>query len=78
MSEITPDEQIDLKGLTCPMPLLKIKKQLKSMDSGKILCAVGTDPGTKNDIQKACDKDGHQLLRIDEDNGVFSFFIKKG
>lgn len=78
MVDVTPDVTIDLKGLSCPMPILKIKKQLKDMSSGQVLLALGTDPGTKNDIGKTCGKEGHELLGIDEEGGVFKFYIKKG
>jgi len=78
MVDVTPDVTIDLKGLSCPMPILKIKKQLKDMNSGQVLLALGTDPGTRNDIGRTCKKDGHELLGIDEEGGVFKFYIKKG
>lgn len=78
MVDVTPDVTIDLKGLSCPMPILKIKKQLKDMSSGQVLLALGTDPGTKNDVGRTCEKEGHELLGIDEESGVFKFFIKKG
>lgn len=78
MVDIAPDVTIDLKGLSCPMPILKIKKQLKDMNSGQVLLAVGTDTGTRNDIGRTCKKDGHELLGIDEEGGVFKFYIKKG
>jgi len=78
MVDVTPDVTLDLKGLSCPMPILKIKKQLKTMSSGQVLLALGTDPGTKNDVGRTCEKEGHELLGIDEEGGVFKFYIKKG
>ena len=73
-----PDVTLDLTGLSCPIPLIKIKKQLKKMDSGQILLAISTDPGTTNDIERACQKDGHKLLDIKEDGNKAEFLIKAG
>jgi tRNA 2-thiouridine synthesizing protein A len=78
MVDVTPDVTIDLKGLSCPMPNLRMKKQLKGMKSGQVLLALGTDPGTKNDVPGMCKKEGHELLGIDEEGGVFKFYIRKG
>lgn len=78
MVNAKPDATLDLQGLSCPMPILKIKKQLKTMNSGQILLASGTDPGTKNDVGRTCKKEGHELLGIDKEGGIFQFYIKKG
>ena len=81
MSEaiIKSDETLDTRGLSCPMPLLKTKKTLKSMKSGQILEVWGTDPGSKNDIPDFCRKGGNELLEMmDDSNGFTRFFIKKG
>ena len=79
MNEVTPDEVLDARGLSCPMPLLKTKKALKKMDSGKILEVLGTDPGSKNDIPGFCAKGGNELLGMeDAPEGHTRYFIKKG
>jgi tRNA 2-thiouridine synthesizing protein A len=79
ISDIKPDGILDVKGLTCPMPLLKTKKALKGMNTGQILEVLGTDPGSKNDIPEFCRKGGNELLAMtDDDQGVTRYFIKKG
>lgn len=77
MTNITPDSVADLKGLSCPMPMLKTKKALDALDSGKILRVDITDPGSKNDMPALLDKRGDELLELEENGEVFSFFIKK-
>ena len=77
MVDVTPDVTIDLKGLSCPMPNLKMKKQLKGMKSGQVLLALGTDPGTKNDLPGMCKKGGHELLGIDDEDGLFKYYIRR-
>lgn len=47
VASIKADEVLDCKGLSCPMPTLKIKKALQKLQSGKVLEVWGTDPGTK-------------------------------
>ncbi|MCK4388775.1 MAG: sulfurtransferase TusA family protein, partial [Desulfobacterales bacterium] len=54
MVDVTPDVTLDLKGLSCPMPTIKMKKELKGMKSGQVMLAIGTDPGTKNDLPGMC------------------------
>ncbi len=75
--DVKPDVTLDLKGLSCPMPTIKIKGQLKKMKSGQVLLAIGTDPGTKNDLPGTVKKLGDELLGIDEEDGVFKYYIKK-
>ena len=76
MSSITPDEVVDLKGLNCPMPVLKTKKALDKTESGKILRVDLTDAGSKSDLPAMIKRTGNELLEMSADAGVFSFFFK--
>jgi len=76
--DVKPDVTLDVKGLSCPMPIIKMKGQLKKMKSGQVLLAIGTDPGTKNDLPGMCKKEGHELIGIEEEGGVFKYYIRKG
>ncbi len=72
------DKTLDCKGLSCPMPMLKLAKTIKQLKSEEILEMLGTDPGTKSDIVRWCEKSGNTLLEQDElEGGVFRFVIKK-
>ena len=78
-STIQADETLDTRGLTCPMPLLKIKKTLKSMKADQVLEILGDDPGSKNDIPDWSSKGGNEFLGMtDEDEGYTRYFVKKG
>jgi tRNA 2-thiouridine synthesizing protein A len=77
MAEYSPDETLDCRGLSCPMPLLKTKKTLAKMQSGKILEVLGTDPGTKNDLPSYCKRSGDEYLGEEEDSGFTRMYIKK-
>lgn len=74
---ITADETVDLKGLNCPMPMLKTKKALQAAAPGKILKVEITDSGSKSDMPALLKRSGDELLETVEDGGVFTFYIKK-
>jgi tRNA 2-thiouridine synthesizing protein A len=76
VDNITPDETLDARGLSCPMPLLKTKKAIGKMKSGQILEILGTDPGTKNDLPGFAKKTGHAYLGEKEDDGFTRFYMK--
>ncbi len=75
---VSPNSVLDAKGLSCPMPLLRTKKEIGKLSSGEILQIDGTDPGSRNDIPGWCDRAGHEYLGEKEETGYISFFIKKG
>lgn len=76
--DIQADHTLDAKGLSCPMPLLRTKKEIGKISSGQVLEVMGTDPGSRNDLPGWCEKSGHEFLGEKEGDGFFSFFIKKG
>ncbi|OQX14450.1 MAG: preprotein translocase subunit TatC [Desulfobulbaceae bacterium A2] len=75
---LTVAAHLDAKGLSCPMPLLRTKKEIGKIKSGEILQVDGTDPGSRNDIPGWCERSGHTYLGEKEGAGFISFFIKKG
>ena len=78
-TDIKTDKLLDARGLSCPMPMLKTKKALKSLKSGQVLEVWGTDPGSKNDIPDFCRKGGNSLVLMeDTDNGYTRYLIEKG
>ncbi|RJX36581.1 MAG: sulfurtransferase TusA family protein [Desulfarculus sp.] len=78
MAQWTPDEVLDCRGLSCPMPILKTKKALKNLKPGQILEIQGTDPGTRNDLPAFTQRSGDELLGEEQGDGYISFFVKKG
>ena len=69
---------LDAKGLSCPMPLLRTKKEMGKINAGEILQVDGTDPGSRNDIPGWCERSGHEYMGEKEETGYISFFVKKG
>ena len=78
LKNITPDQTLDVRGLSCPMPTLKTAKTMKSMAQGQILEVLGTDPGTKKDMPKLATKSGHEWLGFLDDVGFYRFYLRKG
>ena len=71
------DDVVDVKGLACPLPVLKAKKRLKTMKSGDILVVHATDPGAVKDFEAFAELTGHDLLSSTETGGVFTFELRR-
>ncbi|MBB4955667.1 tRNA 2-thiouridine synthesizing protein A [Agrobacterium vitis] len=68
----------DLKGLKCPLPVLKTRRRLTSMQRGETLVVETTDPLAVIDITHLCTEDGHQLVSHEKTQGGHRFYIRKG
>lgn len=71
------DKELDAKNLNCPLPILRCKKGLSEIEPNQTLKVVATDPGSVKDFQAFCKQTGHELLQLDDTDGVFTFYIKK-
>lgn len=71
------DQELDASGLNCPLPILRAKKSLSSLDSGQVLRIVATDPGSVKDFEAFAKQTGNELLESTEEGGKFQFLVKK-
>ncbi|TCP52672.1 TusA-related sulfurtransferase [Tumebacillus sp. BK434] len=71
------DLHVDAKGLACPMPIVKAKKGIDSLQAGQVMMLETTDKGSIQDFQAWVKQTHHELLKMEEANGVFRFFVKK-
>ena len=71
------DQELDASGLNCPLPILRAKKSLSSLESGQVLRIVATDPGSVKDFEAFAKQTGNELLESNEDGGKFNFLVKK-
>lgn len=71
------DQEVDARGLNCPLPILRAKKALNSMQGGQTLRVIATDPGSVKDFQAFSKQTGNELLESSEANGEFLFLLKK-
>lgn len=71
------DVQLDVRGLSCPMPLLKAKLALNDMAQGQLLSVVATDPGSERDFEVFARQSGHALLSSDRRGDEFHYLLKR-
>ncbi|MGE7883868.1 sulfurtransferase TusA family protein [Bacillus sp. NPDC094077] len=70
-------EVLDVKGLACPMPIVKTKKAMEALQSGDVLEVHLTDKGAIKDIPAWSKTGGHEVLKHTEEEGELKFWIKK-
>ena len=75
MSEFT--QELDARGLNCPLPILRTKKAMNTLTSGDVLKVISTDKGSAQDIPAFCRQTGNELVDAKEVEGDYIFFIKK-
>lgn len=68
---------LDVKGMSCPMPIVRTKKEMDTLNSGDILELHVTDKGALTDIPAWIKAAGHTIVDQKEDADVLTFFIKK-
>ena len=71
------DNELDARGLSCPLPILRTRKALSSMTSGQVLKIVATDHGSIKDMEAFSKQTGNELLSSSEENGEYVFYMKR-
>ena len=71
------DQELDARGLNCPLPILRAKKTLNAMTGGQILKIMATDPGSVKDFEAFAKQTGNELFDSSEVEGEFHFTLKK-
>lgn len=71
------DTELDASGLNCPLPILRAKKTLSSMETGQVLHIIATDPGSIKDFDAFAKQTGNELMESKEEGGKYHFLIKK-
>ena len=74
---ITIARSLDLKGLSCPLPIVKTAKAMKELAPGELLEAFATDPGSVPDFKAWSQSTGNPLVELSQESGVFHFILKK-
>jgi len=75
--EIKADKVMDLKGLPCPMPVVKMSKGIKEVEVGQVVEALTTDPGSLADFPAWARTSGNEILKTDQDGQIIRFYIKR-
>ena len=77
MQSITINLEIDVKGLKCPLPILRAKKALATMESREVLRIIATDPASVKDFAAFCKQTGNALLSSVVEGDEYTFVISK-
>ena len=71
------DETIDVKGLSCPQPLVETTKKLRKMEIGKTLEIIGDNGPSKKEIPDSMAKQGQQVLSVEDKDGIWQIVVRK-
>lgn len=74
---ITIAKSLDLKGLSCPLPIVKTAKAMKELAPGELLEAFATDPGSVPDFKAWSQSTGNPLVEWSQEGAVYHFVLKK-
>jgi len=73
------DQELDAAGLLCPLPVLKARKRLQSMQSGAVLRVLADDPAAAIDFPHFCTEQGYELAAVDVIAApLCAFLVRKG
>lgn len=75
--DINVDKSMDLSGLACPMPVVKVSKGIKEVEVGQVLEATTTDPGSLTDFPAWARTSGNEILKTDQDGDTIKFYIQR-
>ena len=77
MPEAATAPVLDVKGLNCPLPILRVKKAIKDVAVGDSLEVLATDPGAVKDFEMFARTSGNELVEQKNDGKVFTFVFKR-
>lgn len=72
-----PNIVLDLRGLLCPMPVVRLAKAMKEASAGQTVEATASDPGVLADIPAWCKSTGNVLVTMEKGDKVFRFVVQK-
>jgi TusA-related sulfurtransferase len=77
MTLLQVDEYVDARGLSCPMPIVRLAQAIRRLAPGAIIELLATDAGSVKDVEAWCRTTGHELVDSTADTGVFRFLIRQ-
>jgi len=78
MNTVQHNNHIDAKGMSCPVPLMLLKKAVEELQAGCAVQIEVTDVHAELDFEIWCERFGHQLEKLIENDGVINFLVIKG
>ena len=75
--EIKADLELDLKGLLCPLPMVRVSQNIDKVPVGGVIKAIATDPGSLADIPSWARTTGHEVLKTERKDKDIIFYVKR-
>ena len=75
--DIKVDLELDLKGLLCPLPMVRVSQNIGKVPVGGIIRAVATDPGSLADIPSWARTTGNEVVKTERDGKEIIFYVKR-
>ena len=70
-------EKVDCRNMSCPMPIVNLKKRINTMQVGQVVEMVATDPGSVSDVQGWAQQTGHELVHHEQVGKDYFYYVKK-
>lgn len=70
-------QEVDARGLNCPLPILRLKKAVQGLDAGKVVRPLATDPGSVKDVEAFCRQTGNTLVAAQQAGTEYLFLVRK-
>ena len=72
-------DEIDATGLLCPLPVLKLRKRIKSINTGQVIKIFTDDPAAELDIPHFCNETNNKILKKtrEKSQNRFTFYVMK-
>ncbi|HTY24320.1 MAG TPA: sulfurtransferase TusA family protein [Desulfomonilaceae bacterium] len=77
MSDSNVSKILDLKGLSCPMPIVRMSREIGSVKVGEVIEVHTTDPGSLSDFPAWAKTTGNEVLETKQGDGVIQIFVKR-
>jgi TusA-related sulfurtransferase len=77
VSDIISDEELDCIGLYCPIPIARTKQEIDKLEVGQVLKVEADDPAADEDIKAWSKRVGHEILKLEKEGKILTFYIKK-
>ena len=76
-AERPPTDRLDVRGLLCPIPILRTAQRMRTMTAGARLEVVGDDPGIVEDMPVWCEETGNRLLGLQREGDLVTCVVEK-
>jgi tRNA 2-thiouridine synthesizing protein A len=78
VAEVKEDAVLDCRGMLCPMPVVKVGKEINTLGPGQVMKVLTTDRGSIADLPAWASDTGNVVLNWHEEDKYLVFYVRKG